>query len=98
MSYSISKVLNITSVKVNCESVTSESVLNESVTMARTCSFVETCEVYCSVAPKNNVMKGAMFYHNYPWHGNLSWLDGSKLTIMATNLLGHGKGYSQMSL
>ena len=62
-SYSISKVLNVTSVKVNCEYVTSEWVLNESVTMARTCSFVETCEVSCSVAPKNNAMKGAMFYH-----------------------------------
>ena len=41
----------------------SEWVLNEGVTTARTCSFLETCEVCCSVAPKNNAMKGATFYH-----------------------------------
>ena len=41
----------------------SEWVLNESVTMARTCSFIETCEVCCSVASKSNAMKGAMFCH-----------------------------------
>ena len=49
-------------VKVNRESVTSEWVLNEGVTTARTCSFVETCEVCCSVVPKNNAIKGATFY------------------------------------
>ena len=43
--------------------MTSEWVLNEGVTMVSACSFVETCEVCCSVAPKNNAMKGAMFYH-----------------------------------
>ena len=63
MSYLISKVLNVTSIKVNRKSVMSEWVLNESVTMARTSSFIETCEVCCSVASKNNSMKGAMFCH-----------------------------------
>ena len=54
---------SVTSIKVNRESMTSEWVLNKGVTTARTCSFVKDCEVCCSVAPKNNTMKGATFYH-----------------------------------
>ena len=75
MSDSIWKMLQHHFVSVNHESMTSELILNEGVTMPRTCPFVTICEVYCSVVPRIMQWKLQCFIISLAWKFVLAgWL------------------------